>query len=148
MGIEELLNNSIVQSPSAPRWTLDHSIVLCGREGHPALCWGTQGQLVCAHGHPRSSWEHGERAGGFHRLRSFATRQGSPPGCCAALQAEPQPFCGSEVLLPRLSTGLFVIIEKGHWTSSAGLGHLPVHRLGTRLVIWGSWCPDEALCAP
>lgn len=120
MGIEELLNNSIVQSPlsTGGSWP----ILLCcvrgkgllpfaGAHRRVGVCTRAPVQLLRALG----------TGGGFHLLWSLSVRQGSSPGCCAALQAEPQPSCGSEVLLPRLITGLFVALEKGQWISSASL---------------------------
>lgn len=65
---------------------------LCDRERPPALCWGHPANCVCAHVHPCSSWGHWEWCGGFNLLWSLRMKRGSSPGCCAALQAEPQPF--------------------------------------------------------
>lgn len=68
-------------------WQRGASCPLLGHTGAVGVC-------TCA---PLcSSWEHWEWGGGFHLLWSLTMRQGSSPGCCAALQAEPQPFCGCE----------------------------------------------------
>lgn len=95
MSIEELLNKYFPKPPQH-RWTLDHFVwdTLCDRERPPALCWGYPGwgSCVCTHVHPFSSWEHWEWCGGFNLLWSLRMKWGTSPGCCAALQAEPQPF--------------------------------------------------------
>lgn len=145
MGIEELLNNSIVQSSlsTAGPWT----ILLCLR----FIVW--QGRVfcplhpgwrscVCAHVHPCSSWEHWEWAGGLICCGVSVWNEALPQAAVLLSRQSHSP----SGLLPRLSIGLFVSIEKGQWTSSARLGHLSVLRPGKMLLIWGSWCPDEALC--
>lgn len=116
--------------------------LLCDRERPPALCWGHPGcgSCVCAHVHPCSSCEHWELRG-VYLLGFLSMRRGSSPGGATArlwvwgapAQTKHRAVCDN---------------RKRTATSSARLSHLPVHRLGKMLLVWGSWCPDEALCTP
>lgn len=119
----------------------------CDRERPTALCWGLpgRGSCVCAHVHPYSSWEHWERAAGFYPLWSLSMRWGSSPGCCAALQAEPQGFWGAPA-----HTKHRAVCDNRKRTVDQFCQVRPSScaQIGKMLLIWGSWCPDEALRTP
>lgn len=134
-----------VHCPMPPQhwWTLDHSVVLCDREGLLPFAGARRGSW-CVHVHTHVALRALGTGWGFHLVPQYGTRLFSRLLCCS-------PGRGTALLWvwgARLSTGLFVTIEKGQWISSASLGHHPAHRLGKRLVVWDSWCPDEALCTP
>lgn len=93
-------------------------------KGHLPFAGGTQdrgavGVYMCTDTTPEST---GNGLGVLICCGPSVWDEALPQAAVLLSRQSHKPFCGSEVLLPRLSTELFVTIENGQWTSSARLG--------------------------